>query len=264
LYKLRLRASKTRSSATLDLDRQNLFRRRYAATHPGWRESGQVYEATVRQYVHPAARVLDVGCGRGGVIELLHSQVASAVGVDPDRRSLVEHRAPAVRRAAGLLEHLPFSGESFDLVACSWVLEHLARPERAFAEVARVLQSSNPAAAKRGGHLVFLTPNALHPLTWANCLLGRLGDAQGRLVSHLYGRAEADTFPVVYRANTRRRITQLAKAAGLEPVAFYAVGDPTYLAFNKPLYRLALLAERLTPRWMKVHLVGDFAKAGRE
>ncbi len=236
------------------------MRRRYAATHPGWRESGQVYEATVRQYARPAARVLDAGCGRGGVLELLQDQVALAVGLDPDRRSLVEHREPEMYRASGLLERLPFPDGCFDLVVCSWVLEHLPRPERAFAEIARVLHSPDPLAGTPGGHFVFLAPNAWHPLAWANRLLGRMGDWQARLVSRLYGRAETDTFPVVYRANTRRRIKRLAQAAGLAPVAFYAVGDPTYLAFYEPLYRLAVLAERLTPRWMKVHLVGDFVK----
>jgi SAM-dependent methyltransferase len=204
--------------------------------------------------------VLDVGCGRGGVIELLHGQVASAVGVDPDRRSLVEHRAAGVRRAAGLMEHLPFPDGSFDLVVCSWVLEHLARPERAFAEIARVLQSPDPVTARNGGHFVLLAPNAWHPLAWVNRWLGRIGDWQARLVRRLYGRAEADTFPTVYRANTLRRIERLARAAGLSPVALVPVGDPTYLAFNEPLYRLAVLVERLTPGWMKVHLVGDFIK----
>jgi len=245
------------------------MRQRYAAAHPGWRESGQVYEALSRQHVRPNARVLDIGCGRGGVLELLHSQVALAVGVDPDQGSLVEHRVPTLRRAAGLMERLPFSDQSFDLVLCSWVLEHLVDPEQAFAEVARVLRgpasSGGPNAPNAGGgtsvgHFVFLTPNAWHPLTWANRWLGRLGDLQTRLVRRWYGRDEADTFPIVYRANTRRQIEQLACAVGLTPVAFYQVGDPTYLAFNEPLYRLAVLAERLTPRWMKVHLLGHLVK----
>ena len=204
--------------------------------------------------------MLDIGCGRGGLIELLHGQVGLAVGVDPDRRSLREHRAPVVHRASGLAEHLPFPDESFDLVICSWVFEHLARPQRVFAEVARVLQSPDPAAARPGGHLVFLAPNAWHPLTWTGRLLGRLGYWQTRLVTRLYDRAEADTFPVVYRANTRRRVERLAATAGLVPVSFHTVGDPTYLAFNELFYHLAVLAERLTPRWMKVHLVGDLIK----
>lgn len=235
----------------LDLERQNACRRRYAAAHPGWRESGQIYEASVRQYVSLATRVLDVGCGRGGVIELLHGDVALAVGVDPDVTSLAEHRAP-IHRAGGLLEALPFPDESFDLVVCSWVLEHLAEPERALAEIGRVLV--------RGGHWVFLAPNGYHPLAWANRLLSVWGASQARLVSWLYGRAEADTFPAVYRANTRAGIHRLATDAGLWPVAFCTVGDPTYLAFNEPLFRLAAWLERLTPAGLKVHLIGDYAK----
>jgi SAM-dependent methyltransferase len=158
------------------------------------------------------------------------------------------------------MEHLPFPDESFDLVLCSWVLEHLADPARAWAEVARVLKSPSASPMLGGGHFVFLTPNALHPLTWISRWLGRLGDWQSRLVERLYARSEADTFPVLYRANTRRRIAALGRAAGLRPVRFCRIGDPTYLAFNEPFYRLAVGLERLTPAGMKVHLVGDFVK----
>lgn len=210
--------------------------------------------------MHADTRLLDIGCGRGGLVELLHGQVALAAGVDPDRRSLVEHRSPAVCRVAGLAEQLPFPDQGFDLVICSWVLEHVARPEIALAEIARVLQSPDPATGRAGGHFVFLTPNAWHPLTWINRLVSRVGDWQGRLVQRLYARAEVDTYPVAYRANTHRRLERLARGAGLLPAALYGVGDPTYLAFNELFYRLAALAEGLTPRWMKVHLVGDFVK----
>jgi SAM-dependent methyltransferase len=197
------------------------------------------------------------------VIELIHGQVALAVGVDPDQRALVGHRVPVLQRATGLMERLPFSDGSLDLVVCSWVLEHLAQPQHAFAEVARVLQGPDAASGRPGGHFVFLAPNGWHPLTWTSRFLGRIGDWQARLVSRLYGRADVDTFPVVYRANTRRQLERLARAAGLTPVSLNTVGDPTYLAFNAPLYCLAVLVERLTPRWMKVHLVGDFVKKER-
>jgi len=194
------------------------------------------------------------------LIELLHDRVALAAGVDPDRCSLVEHRSPAVCCVSGLAEYLPFPDGDFDLVICSWVLEHLARPQRAFAEIARVLQSPDPAAGRPGGHFVFLAPNAWHPLTWIGRALGQFGDWQARLVARLYNRAEVDTFPVVYRANTPQRIEGLAQAVGLAPVTLLTIGDPTYLAFNELMYRLAVLFESLTPRRMKVHLVGDFVK----
>ena len=50
----------------------------------------------------------------------------------------------------------------------------------------------------------------------------------------------------------------LAQAAGLERVSLHSVGDPTYLAFNEPLFRLACLLERVTPCRMRVHLVGEY------
>lgn len=219
-----------------------------------------MYEATVRLHAHSGVRVLDIGCGRGGLIELLQGHVALAAGVDPDHVSLVEHRVPAVRRVAGFVEHLPFPDECFDLIICSWVLEHLARPRSAFEEIARVLRSPDPTSDKPGGHFVFLAPNAWHPLIGINRILSRVGDWQARLVTRLYDRAEADTFSVIYRANTRSRVEQLGATAGLKLVAFYAVGDPTYLAFNEFLYRLASLVERLTPGWMKIHMVGELVK----
>jgi SAM-dependent methyltransferase len=180
--------------------------------------------------------------------------------LDPDLRSLVEHRQPEVRRVSGVAERLPFPDECLDLVICSWLLEHLAKPEHVFHEVARVLRSAEPVKGKSGGHLVFLTPNAWHPLTWINRVLSRLGGWHTRLVRRLYERAAEDTFPPVYRANTRQRAERFAVAAGLTPVSLCTVGDPTYLAFTESFYRLATAVERVTPSWMKVHIVGDFQK----
>jgi SAM-dependent methyltransferase len=140
------------------------------------------------------------------------------------------------------------------------VLEHLAWPQRAFAEVARVLRNPDPATGRPGGHFVMLAPNAWHPLTWIGRLLGKWGDWHPRLVSRLYHRTEADSFPVIYRANTRGCVERLAENVGLAPVAFHTIGDPTYLAFNEPFFRLATLGECLTPAWMRVHFVGDFVK----
>jgi SAM-dependent methyltransferase len=236
----------------LSLNRQEAYRRRYAGMRPGWRPSSHVYQDAVAARLIPAARVLDLGCGRGGVMERLHPQAGFVAGLDPDLRSLREHRAPALALACGLAEALPYADGSFDLVCCSWVLEHLPDPARTLAEVARVLTL--------GGRFIFLTPNARHPLLALNRILRW---TQGRLVGRFYDRAKADTFPALYRANTPSQIERLAQAAGLEPVSLHFVGDPTYLAFSEPLFRLACLLERVTPRRMQVHLVGEYV-AGRE
>ncbi len=77
----------------LPLSKQNVYRERYKTLRPGWRTSGEEFEALTRQHIGPGVRVLDLGCGRGGVMELFWREVKLSVGLDPDHASLVEHRA---------------------------------------------------------------------------------------------------------------------------------------------------------------------------
>lgn len=235
----------------LSLEEQEAYRRRYAAENPGWRPASHAYRDRVMAHLTAEARVLDLGCGRGGVVEGFPPWAGLVVGLDPDPVSLRQHRLPAFRRTCGWAEVLPFPAGAFDLVCCSWVLEHLKDPGRAVSEIERVLAP--------GGNFVFLTPNRRHPLLAVNRLLGWTG---GRLVGWLYGRAEADTFPALYRANTSAHICALLRAAGLELVSLTSVGDPTYLAFSEPLYRVACLLERFTPPGLRIHLVGEARKTG--
>lgn len=235
----------------LPLDRQNYYREQYRKRAPGWQTSGEIYESLVRRSIGSGAtRILDLGCGSGGLLELVGREVALPVGVDRDLPSLLRHRDRTILLTAGDASRLPFGDETFDIVMSSWLLEHLAVPEPAFSEIARVLVP--------GGHFIFITPNARNVVTTINRMVPRL--AQGRLVRWLYGRAEKDTFPVAYRANTVETIDALARSAGLFPVETRLVSDPTYLAFNDLLFFVASLLERLTPERNFVHIVGDYRK----
>jgi SAM-dependent methyltransferase len=240
-------------AALLPLTLQNSYRARYRAMRPDWRSSGDQVEALVRGYLTQDSRVLDLGCGRGGVVELFWRDVKLAAGLDPDSPSLTQHRAQGMPILRGVGEHLPFAGESFDLVVCLWVLEHVKEPPAVLREVTRVLRP--------GGHFVFLTPNLRNPLL----LLNRMGKAlpmvQTRLVSRFYGRRESDTFPVQYRANTVGILRALAAASGLEVAEVRVVPDPTYLALNRFMFTTSVLAERLMPKGWGVHLLGDLFKA---
>ena len=237
----------------LPLDRQNAYRARYAQLRPGWQPSGPQFEALVRQTLTPASRVLDLGCGRGGVMELFWREVRRTTGLDPDLASLREHRT-TMPRVCGLGEVLPFAAQAFDVVLALWVLEHVARPADLLAEVRRVLVP--------GGHLLFLTPNANHPLLLANRFSWAFPAVQRVLVPRLYGRAEADTFRVRYQANTLGRLRALAAAGGFTVAALRPLSDPTYTAFNEPLFALSRLAERFLPPGLYVHLLGDFVRTG--
>ncbi|MCX7682822.1 MAG: class I SAM-dependent methyltransferase [Anaerolineae bacterium] len=236
----------------LSLDRQEAYRRRYAEMNPGWCTATHVYQELVAAHLTPTTCVLDLGCGRGGVLERLHPHAGFVAGLDADLVSLREHRAHGLALVCGLAERLPYSDGVFDLVCSSWVLEHLPDPLSAFHEIARVLRP--------GGWFVFLTPNRCHPLLILNRLLRPL---QRQLVSRIYARSGSDTFPALYRANTFAQIERLAQEAGLRRVSLYMIGDPTYLAFSEPLFRLACLLERITPPGLRVHIVGEYVMEGK-
>lgn len=232
----------------LSLERQNEWRERYRALRPGWRPATEVFAACVRARLPADGRWLDLGCGRGGLVEQLTHPPAQTFGIDPDWASLREHRWPALPRIVAYSDDLPFIESTFDVVTAAWLLEHLASPGRTFAAVGRALRP--------GGVFIFITPNAGHPLGWANRTAGRLGRLQGRLVDAIYGRAEGDTFPTVYRANSPNMIRQLAAAAGLTLEALEFVADPSYLAINGAAFRLMSFIDDHLPAKRRIHLVG--------
>ncbi|HSG14812.1 MAG TPA: class I SAM-dependent methyltransferase [Anaerolineae bacterium] len=236
----------------LSLDRQNELREAYRRANPGWRPATEVFANWVRSNLRPESRILDLGCGRGGLVEQLDHSLDQVAGLDPDFLSLREHRLagaqPPMTRVNGASLRLPFAAGSFDLVFASWVLEHLAEPAIDLCQIGRVLRP--------GGVFIFITPNKGHPLIGFNRLVGRIGGLQDRLVERLYGRASADTYPAYYRANDPAAIGRLANDGGMELVELKAIPDPTYLALQPALFRLASLLEQRLPAGKAIHLVG--------
>jgi SAM-dependent methyltransferase len=238
----------------LNLEQQNRHREAYRKLNPEWRPATETYAALANSYLDRTSRVLDLGCGRGGLIEQLEHPPALITGADPDLHSLREHRLKAISRVVTGGVSLPFRPRSFDLILASWLFEHLPRPADTLREVRRVL--------KPGGAIIFITPNGHHPLSYLNRLLGRLEGSQGMMVKKIYGRERADTFPTYYRANTPEHLSRLSRQAGLEQIVLTAVPDPTYLAFNDGLFRLASMFEENLPQSRYIHLVGLLRRTG--
>ena len=95
-------------------------------------------------------RVLEIGCGPGGLVlraQRMHPD-AEIVGLDPDPLALARARRKAeraglpVRFDQGKAGELPYPDESFDRVLSSFMFHHLddAEKRRALAEVRRVLR----------------------------------------------------------------------------------------------------------------------------
>jgi len=235
----------------LSLERQNYWREQYRQRRPGWQPATELYADLVRANLPANGRLLDIGCGRGGLVEQLHHPLEQTVGVDPDWLSLHEHRLD-LPRAAALGHHLPLAANQFDVAVASWVLEHLPDPAADFREIGRVLRPE--------GRLVFITPNKRHPLIELNRGLAKFRFVQERVVSGFYGRAAADTFPAYYRANTAVDLQRLCAQAGLTLTRLHVVADPTYLVFHLALFGPLCRWEEWLEKERGVHLVGVAAK----
>lgn len=92
------------------------------------------------------ARLLDLGCGEKPFQYLYGDCVKESVGIDlpssPHNRSDVDVFASGMA--------LPFENESFDVVLCSEVMEHVPEPGLLLGEIFRVLSP--------GGKLILTTP----------------------------------------------------------------------------------------------------------
>jgi SAM-dependent methyltransferase len=102
----------------------------------------------------PGYRVLDAGCGGGRHLsEAFRYRGVSVVGIDYSRTDstkarntlrLMEHEGEdgdgAWEVFVGDVTSLPFKNESFDLVICSEVLEHIPDHKKAVQEIIRVLK----------------------------------------------------------------------------------------------------------------------------
>jgi SAM-dependent methyltransferase len=103
---------------------------------------------------------MDVGSGTGTVTRWLGSLVApdgEAIGVEPNvrLRQIAEARATAasgVRFVDGLATELPLADGSVDALWCERVLQHLADPQAAIDEFARVLRPGGRAVLLDSDH----------------------------------------------------------------------------------------------------------------
>lgn len=93
--------------------------------------------------------MLDAGCGTG---LNLASMPAGSTGIDlnPRNLALIRQRLPQQTVVEGDIEAMPFADASFATVVCTEVLEHVPYPDKALAEMRRVL--------KPGGLLIGSVP----------------------------------------------------------------------------------------------------------
>jgi len=122
--------------------------------------------------------LLDAGCGEGHVTQWLAKALPGneITGVEGRAEALTAFRArnPGLHAVEGDLRALPFPDDTFDLVLCIEVLEHLHQPEIALRELGRVCT----------GHLFLTVPHEPFFRT-GNLARGRYWSRLGSTPGHL-------------------------------------------------------------------------------
>lgn len=194
-----------------------------------WR-SAKVLGYLERHGVRRFGRVLDDGCGGGGMCVSFAEEAASVVGIDLSARFADAGtrlaREKAVRNLAFAQADgtaLPFPDRSFDQVLSHAVIEHVADPRAYLAEARRVLKPGGalflqtaPYLSPHGAHLPRLkVPVPLHLIVGrraafaASCWLARRApgcldvDREGSSFVTLARRGEKKIDDLLYRATVR-------------------------------------------------------------
>jgi SAM-dependent methyltransferase len=184
--------------------------------------------------IRPAMTVLDLGAGRGALPELNfkgHGATIWGADIDPvvtTNPNLDRAFVTSVKALDGVPDH------SVDLVLSCSVLEHVAEPEALLAELHRVL--------KPGGMFFAKTPNKFHYMP----LIATLTPIWfHKLYNRWRGREEIDTFPTLYRFNSRGDTHRLAARTGFTVDRVWTVESrPEYLRLTPPTYIAGWIYER--------------------
>jgi SAM-dependent methyltransferase len=160
--------------------------------------TNEVLRQTVIGALPPGGRVLDVGCGSGALLRDLEGRAAYRAGVEIS--SVAAQSAARVADdvvTAPVMRDLPFAPESFDVVVCADVLEHLDDPLGALSWAA--------GWCRPGGAVVISVPNVAN---WQ----ARLRLLRGRWEYEPCGLFDSGHL----RFFTRASLLQLLSDAGLE------------------------------------------------
>ena len=193
-------------------------------------------------------RVLEAGCGSLTYVDL--GPNAYVVGIDVSEVALERNRTLDEKILGDVEEHA-FPEDSFDIIVCWYVFEHLPHPDRALRRFAHALRP--------GGLVVLALPNVLSvkglvtkftPFRFHVWVRRRL---LGRPLAGTPGHAPYPTFLPFSLAPTAMR--EGAEDLGLSVRYFAMFEDPKQVTIRSK-FRLTGKAWDLTRRWTK-WLSGD-------
>ena len=179
----------------------------------------------VAYHIHPADRVLDVGCGAGQTTRdaARMASEGSALGVDIDVEmiALAKERADSkgvrnIQFEVGDAQVFPFEPAEFDVAISRFGTMFFSDPDAAFENVAHAIRT--------GGRLVMMVWQAHDRNEWATAIdLAVTGESRASALAGSY-----DTFSLADPGTVKSLLTR----AGFSNVQFSEVDTPVYYGQN--------------------------------
>ena len=188
----------------------------------GYETPDDCYELKVEAYVTPGTDWLDVGCGRllfGQNVRLaaqLAARARSLDGIDPSA-NILENELLQHKEQCLLEDYRP--GRQYDLMTLRMVVEHMTDPAASVAAMARLVRP--------GGHVIIYTVNKRSPIPVLSSITPTSFHVWAKRL--LWNGEERDTFPTVYKMNTRKTLQGLF-AGSFDETSFDYLSDTRTLA----------------------------------
>jgi len=199
----------------------------------------------INALLKPTYKVLDFGAGRGAwyfedrvnyrrSLRDIRSKVAAYIGVDVDEDVL---QNPTTTNNIVIRNGIiPIDDNTFDLVLCDNVLEHLTDLGAFKKEVSRIL--------KPGGYFCGRTPHRLHYVSLVASLIQNANHA--RWLRRLQpNRKQQDVFPTTYKCNTLKQVAALFTS--WENYSYLYSSEPQYYFGNKFAFKIASFFHKFAP-----------------
>jgi len=147
-----------KSSGTFDLGNEKI-KKAYIDEALKNSTGTEIYKIIEKYHPNPqGVKLLDAGCGLGGIIVACESRNIKAVGIDIDKDAIAIARK-RVKNPENILiadgENLPFENNSFDIATSIVTIEHVKNSRKYLSEAFRVL--------KNNGIFIIYAPNYLFP-----------------------------------------------------------------------------------------------------
>lgn len=168
------------------------------------------------QMIHNAAgerihgKVFEVGVGLGQYLRRIQPEAELSVGLDVEHNRLVEANPGTDGNMMAVGEAIPVEDNTFDLILCNEVLEHVTDDRETVEEMLRVL--------KPGGRMVIFVPNRGYPFETHG--IYRKGEYQfgNKFGVNYLPRQWRDKLAPHVRIYSRRDMVKLFADLGLKPI----------------------------------------------